>query len=64
MNRGTNIETLIGYTFDSLQPRDRPGTRSEFSVDELVAEIEEQAPNLKMEQLEHAAPGPAAGTSP
>ena len=26
VNRGTNIETLIGYTFDSLQPSDRPGT--------------------------------------
>jgi DNA helicase HerA-like ATPase len=50
VNRGTNIETLIGYTFDSLRREIARGRRSEFSVDELVAEIEVQAPFLKMEQ--------------
>ena len=51
VNRGTNIETLIGYTFDSLSRQIAQGRRSEFSVDELVAEIEVQAPFLKMEAL-------------
>ena len=49
MNRGTNIETLIGYTFDSLRREIAQRRRSAFSVDELVAEIEVQAPVLKME---------------
>ena len=49
VNRGTNIETLIGYTFDSLRREIAQGRRSAFSVDELVAEIEVQAPFLKME---------------
>ncbi|MBQ0994904.1 ATP-binding protein, partial [Micromonospora sp. H61] len=50
INRGTNIETLIGYTFDVLRREIAQGRRSAFSVDELVAEIEVQAPHLKMEQ--------------
>lgn len=49
VNRGTNIETLIGYTFDTLRREIAQGRRSAFSVDELVAEIEVQAPHLKME---------------
>jgi DNA helicase HerA-like ATPase len=49
VNRGTNIETLIGYTFDVLRREIAQGRRSAFSVDDLVAEIETQAPNLKME---------------
>jgi hypothetical protein len=49
VNRGTNIETLIGYTFDSLRREIAQRRRSAFSVDELVAEIEVQAPVLKME---------------
>ena len=64
MNRGTNIETLIGYTFDSLRREIAQRRRSAFSVDELVAEIEVQAPVLKMEAAEHAAPGAAAGQGP
>jgi uncharacterized protein len=49
VNRGTNIETLVGYTFDSLRREIAQGRRSAFSVDDLVAEIEVQAPVLKME---------------
>lgn len=49
VNRGTNIETLIGYTFDALRREIAQGRRSAFSIDELVTEIEAQAPNLKME---------------
>lgn len=49
VNRGTNIETLIGYTFDSLRREISQRRRSAFSVDDLVAEIEVQAPYLKME---------------
>jgi DNA helicase HerA-like ATPase len=49
VNRGTNIETLIGYTFDVLRREIAQGRRSAFSIDELVAEIEAQAPILKME---------------
>ena len=49
VNRGTNIETLIGYTFDTMRRQIAQGRRSAFSVDELVAEIEVQAPFLKME---------------
>jgi uncharacterized protein len=49
VNRGTNIETLIGYTFDSLRREIAQGRRSAFSVDDLVAEIEVQAPVLRME---------------
>ncbi len=47
VNRGTNIETLIGYAFDALRRQIAQGRRSAFSVDELVAEIETQAPHLK-----------------
>lgn len=50
VNRGTNIETLIGYTFDHLRRQIALGNLTSFSVDDLVAEIAEQAPNLKMEQ--------------
>lgn len=50
VNRGTNIEILIGYTFDVLQREIARGERTEFSVDDLVAAIGEQAPVLKMEQ--------------
>lgn len=49
VNRGTNIETLVGYTFDVLRREIARGRRAAFSVDELVAEIEVQAPHLKME---------------
>jgi DNA helicase HerA-like ATPase len=48
VNRGTNIETLIGYTFDHLSREIKRGNRSEFSVNDLVNEIEEQAPRLEM----------------
>jgi DNA helicase HerA-like ATPase len=50
VNRGTNIEILIGYTFDVLQREIARGRRTAFSVDDLVAAIGEQAPILKMEQ--------------
>lgn len=49
VNRGTNIETLIGYTFDSLRREIARGRRSAFSVDDLVAAIEVQAPVLNMQ---------------
>jgi uncharacterized protein len=49
VNRGTNIETLIGYTFDSLRREIARDQRSAFSVDDLVAEIEVQAPVLNMQ---------------
>jgi DNA helicase HerA-like ATPase len=49
VNRGTNIETLVGYTFDVLRREIAQGRRSAFSVDDLVTEIETQAPHLKME---------------
>jgi hypothetical protein len=49
VNRGTNIETLIGYTFDSLRREIARDQRSAFSVDDLVAEIEVQAPMLNMQ---------------
>lgn len=48
VNKGTNIETLIGYTFDHLRRDITRGQRSEFSVEDLVREIEEQAPHLEM----------------
>src|SRR5262249_15546135 len=48
VNRGTNIETLIGYTFDHLRRKITREERSEFSVDDLVEEIAEQAPHLEM----------------
>lgn len=49
VNRGTNIETLIGYSFDVLRREIQRGRRSAFSVDDLVTEIENQAPNLNMQ---------------
>lgn len=49
VNRGTNIETLIGYSFDVLRREIQRGTRAAFSVDDLVNEIETQAPNLNMQ---------------
>lgn len=49
VNRGTNIETLIGYSFDVLRREIQRGARSAFSVDDLVTEIETQAPNLNMQ---------------
>jgi uncharacterized protein len=49
VNRGTNIETLIGYAFDSLRREIARGRRSAFNVDDLVAEIETQAPVLNMQ---------------
>lgn len=49
VNRGTNIETLIGYSFDVLRREIQSGARSAFSVDDLVTEIETQAPNLNMQ---------------
>ena len=48
VNKGTNIETLIGYTFDHLRRDITRGQRSEFSVEDLAKEIEEQAPHLEM----------------
>lgn len=48
VQRGTNIETLIGYSFDVLQTAVLRGRRRDFSVEQLVAEIEAQAPNLEM----------------
>jgi DNA helicase HerA-like ATPase len=51
VNRHTNIETLIGYTFDSLRREIARDRRPAFSVDDLVAEIEVQAPVLKMEAV-------------
>lgn len=49
VNRGTNIETLIGYSFDVLRREIQQRRRSAFGVDDLANEIETQAPNLKME---------------
>lgn len=49
VNRGTNIETLIGYTFDHLRREIAQGNLTAFGVDDLVDEIAVQAPNLKME---------------
>ncbi|MFC4122064.1 ATP-binding protein [Nonomuraea zeae] len=49
VNRGTNIETLIGYTFDVLRREIGQGRRGAFSVDDLVEELGRQAPHLKME---------------
>lgn len=49
VNAGTNIETLIGYAFDHLRRQIALGKLTSFSVDDLVAEIAEQAPHLKME---------------
>lgn len=48
VHRGTNIEVLIGYTFDHLRRQIGQRRRSAFSVDDLVAEIAEQAPVLDM----------------
>lgn len=50
VQRGTNIETLIGYAFESLQREVQQGRRSTFSVQDLVQEIERLAPTLKMDQ--------------
>ena len=49
VNPGTNIAILIGYAFDSLSRQIALRRRSEFSVDDLVAEIEEKAPVLNMQ---------------
>lgn len=49
VQRGTNIETLIGYSFDALQRDVREGTRATFDVDDLVARIEDEAPHLNMQ---------------
>lgn len=49
VNRGTNIEILIGYSFDVLQREIARRNRAEFSVDDLVAAIGEQAPILNMQ---------------
>lgn len=49
VNRGTNIEILIGYSFDVLQRDIARRNRAEFSVDDLVAAIGEQAPILNMQ---------------
>lgn len=48
LNRGTNIEILVGYAFDVLQRQILRRERTEFSVEDLVAEIGVQAPNLDM----------------
>lgn len=48
VNRGTNIETLIGYSFDVLRRQIAQGRRSAFGIDDLVTEIGDQAPNLEM----------------
>jgi DNA helicase HerA-like ATPase len=50
VHRGTHIETLIGFSFDALRRQVVQGHRSDFSVDELVDEIAEQAPNLEMQK--------------
>ncbi len=49
VQRGTNIETLIGYTFDVHQREVRQNRRTTFGVDDLVDEIETQAPLLQMQ---------------
>ena len=49
VNRGTNIEILIGYTFDILQREIARHERTEFTVNDLVAAIGEQAPHLNMQ---------------
>jgi DNA helicase HerA-like ATPase len=48
LNRGTNIEILVGYAFDVLQRQILRRERTEFTVEDLVAEIGVQAPNLDM----------------
>jgi DNA helicase HerA-like ATPase len=50
VNRGTNIEILIGYSFDVLRREIAQRRRSSFGVDDLVAEIEKQAEVLGMKQ--------------
>lgn len=50
VQRGTNIETLIGYAFDTLQRAMQQDRRVRFSVDDLVQEIAVQAPHLNMGQ--------------
>lgn len=49
VQRGTNIETLIGYSFDALSREVQQGTRGTFDVDDLVARIEHEAPHLNMQ---------------
>lgn len=49
VNRGTNIEILIGYSFDMLQREILRGRRAAFTVDDLVNEIDTQAPILGMQ---------------
>jgi len=50
VQRGTNIETLIGYAFNVLQREVRQNRRATFGVADLVQEIADQAPNLNMAQ--------------
>lgn len=50
VQRGTNIETLIGYAFDVLQREVRQNRRASFGVADLVQAIADQAPNLNMAQ--------------
>jgi hypothetical protein len=50
VQKGTNYEVLIGYSFDVLQREMRQGRRGAFTVGDLVDMIGEQAPGLKMDQ--------------
>ena len=50
VQRGTNIETLIGYSFNVLQRQVVQNRRAVFGVADLVQEIADQAPNLNMAQ--------------
>jgi len=50
VQKGTNYEVLIGYSFDFLQREIRQGQRTSFTVADLVDMIGEQAPGLKMDQ--------------
>jgi len=56
VNRGTNIETLIGYAFDDMQREVRQGRAERFGVADLVAHIERVAPRLKMEAAQTLRP--------
>jgi DNA helicase HerA-like ATPase len=48
VNPGTNIEILVGHSFDVLQREILRGNRMDFSVRDLVEEISRQAPELDM----------------
>jgi DNA helicase HerA-like ATPase len=48
INRGTNMETLLRFAHESLAKQVQTGRRRHFSVDDLVAHIDECAKTLEM----------------